>query len=276
MRTTLKSYSRVIFPILFPAFVSLSLGCGGAESDPSSGQVGRTASAIYGGETLLRGIFFGTGEIAEKLPEMWKAPEQTQQGVLTPEQTASRLEAAAKQLRASGYDGQASKLVTLADQVRSGTLSPSDVARLSDSKYSVANRASPEAIATHDRIVSAIKTMDPGFLNRFAVEIQSGDQVRVAAAIREGSRILMNASNLSPAGGTKRPTAICQDCPGGGPGGGGGGDPSFIVGPIATLVAVFAIAVLVVVAFWGEAPDDPNNQLERDLWIDAITHRFAA
>jgi hypothetical protein len=293
MRTAIRKYSCVMMPLLLPAFISMSIGCGSPGTHPSAGQTGTSSSAgpaatqvqtIYDGESLFRGIFFGTGEVAQKLPEIWQSQEQAKLAVLTPEQTAARLEAGGTQLRALGYPEQAERLALLASQVRNGALSPRDIARVADSKFSVGDRAAPEAAATYDNVVAYIKSLDSGFFHRFAAEIQSGNQLRVANAIREASKLLVESTNLGvdPTKLAKGEQSVgCPTCDPpcggggmGGIGGGGGGDGDFIAAPIATLVAVFAIAVVVVVAFWAQPPDETKDALQHDLWIDAITHRF--
>ena len=234
-------------PLLLPAFTSLSIGCGSAgtngstdrtRTDPSAEQPGTGAQTLYDGESLFRGIFFGTGEVAEKLPEIWRSQEQAKLAVLTPEQTAARLEAGGSQLRALGYAEQADRLGLLASQVRNGALSPKDIARVADGKFSVADRTAPEAVATYDSAVASIKGLDSGFFNRFAAEIQSGNQVRVANAIREASKLLLESTNLGvdPTKLAKGEQSVgCPTCDppcgGGGQGGigggGGGGDGDF-------------------------------------------------
>jgi SdpC family antimicrobial peptide len=89
----------------------------------------RNAGTPYDGETLFRGLFFGSGPVAAKIPTVGKVAPYF----------------------------------------------PSDYRNL------------------ENQIIKNIQGKDPGFFDRFAKEIQSGDRVRIAAAIKSANQVNRDA-----------------------------------------------------------------------------------
>jgi SdpC family antimicrobial peptide len=97
-------------------------GCG-ASASPGGDETVSTASSAYTSDALVRGILFGEGEVAGRLPELWTS-----------------------------------------DEIAAASVS--------------------EKHAAHDALLASIAKSDPGFHATFATEMQSGDPVRVEAALK--------------------------------------------------------------------------------------------
>jgi hypothetical protein len=70
-------HTHILFGLLVGLLTPAIIGCG-SSADPG-GRGGAQASAaehpFYSGEDVFRGVMFGTGPVAELLPEIWKRPE---------------------------------------------------------------------------------------------------------------------------------------------------------------------------------------------------------
>jgi SdpC family antimicrobial peptide len=125
----MKASKRYLVSGLSLAIGLISLtGCG-ASAAPGSDETVSTAASAYTSEPLLRGILFGEGEVAARLPELWTSDE-------------------------------------------------------------MAAASTPDKRAAHDAFLLSVAKRDPDFLDTFAVEMQSGDPVRVEAVLKHVDRLL--------------------------------------------------------------------------------------
>jgi SdpC family antimicrobial peptide len=157
--------------------------------------------AVYDGESLLRGLFFGQGPVAQQHPEL----------------ALTRVEGA-------------------------------------------------DAKAMTDRLVADVKRQDPRFPARFAVEVQSGDRVRVRAAVSEAADLLRQAVTRAYGVTPESRAASVQ------------GNATLI----AALIAAAAVVLWVYVAIYvvNDEQDaervpaglDPGaSSLKTEVWVDEVT-----
>lgn len=110
-------------------------------------------SVRFDGETLVRGIFFNRGPVADLLPEVWQAP----------------------QLARYGAQMRTAKAIELQERIL--------LRVINDDAAGVAIKVQP-AYFGEQPLEQAV----PGtFLKRFAADVQSGDRIRMQSAIREAA-----------------------------------------------------------------------------------------
>ncbi len=200
------------------ALVSLA-----ACSSPSTGE---GEKVVYDGKTLVRGIYFAEGPAASVV-ESWHVQHSSASAnarAPSTESTAEGLRRAAARLRTDKMPNAAASLEAMAKDIQ-------------DSAPTTKVRASKEEQReVVEAILDSIGKKDPTFYLRFAHDVQSGNQVRVDKAVREGGfRIVGALASLRPAPTTagSRTLSLQPASTGGGSGGGssgggssGGGDGS--------------------------------------------------
>jgi hypothetical protein len=220
-----------------------SMACSGPSD---TGEPKATVPAHQDGATVFRGVFFGEGPTAQRLPELWgeSAVQQRMAMTKSPEQLALQLETAIARMKA---DGWSEDVVARAEQalesVRSGQSIP-DV--------------QPTDISTfRELMIAQIAAADPAFFDRFGADMQSGDHLRVEHAMTEAEGKVRSTVETFGTGG--EPTA----------------NPSLVwyYGPVLVAVAAVAVAVAVVVVVVDvEGPD--NSRLKHDELIDLYAQRL--
>lgn len=166
---------------------TLALGCSTVDtpspknSDPLQQTQGQALQRLDG-RTVFVGVFFGAGPAADRLAEVWNSPDikllREAQARMSPEEQAAQLEMAAAQFAKQGSANVAKMLMATAGRVRTGTESPGDDAMKRD---------------VRDAIAAYVQSVDATFFLRFGEDMQSGDNVRVDAALVEGTKLLANA-----------------------------------------------------------------------------------
>ncbi|HEY8088866.1 MAG TPA: hypothetical protein VIF09_13495 [Polyangiaceae bacterium] len=180
-----------------------TLGCGanvdrgGGGADPRGVDAPAAAPhASFTGQEIFRGTMFGTGPVAALLPEIWKHPQVTQ-----------AVE------RARGLDYRPTELTQLDKQLDDAAASEPDISPATMTKFrTLMDRAAHEPADRRVRatahvqarmqrlMVAAIEKEDPSFFTRFGVQMQSGNQVRIDAAIHDATRHLVEViTRLTPA-----------------------------------------------------------------------------
>jgi hypothetical protein len=236
-----KSLRSIVVVGMAGIAVSATACSGTADPGPSTTE-GR-ASARFDGETLFRGIFFGKGPVAERLPEYWGAEAVAQRAKITnsPEVAAQKLEAAIAQMKSEGW---APAIISQAEQtlsdIRSGQ--PIPEAELSDTAL------------VQELVMARIAESDPTFFSRFAGDMQSGSHVRVGLAIDEASARFRDGMNRVFASDSHAKIPV--------------------VGPVVVAVALAVVAVAVLVVFVEDQPSSSHSRLQHDVAVDTLTVRL--
>src|SRR4051812_25817614 len=71
MNLVMRGVRRHIAAAMIVPMFALTTACSGAPSQSDGTE--EVAQSKYDGQTLFRGVFFGDGPVAEKLPEIWGA-----------------------------------------------------------------------------------------------------------------------------------------------------------------------------------------------------------
>ena len=205
-------HRHALFGVALGLLSPLVVGCG------SAGQPGETIDSLskvaaphpyFTGEEVFRGTMFGTGPVAELLPEIWKRPELAQ--------------ATARAKSVEFQPSLKAKLDVEMEAVSSSEpdISPATIARFktlmeSVSKAPVDQRAAATAAAQAKMqrlLLRVIHKSDPSFFTRFAAQMQSGNQLRIDAAVHEATKHLVEAiTKLAPSKGTEDGCGACGAC----------------------------------------------------------------
>jgi hypothetical protein len=206
---------------------------GGTSTESTDEAVTRAAPAS--GVDVFKGVIFGSGPVATKL-SMW-SPEMRAQAAATPAPVKiAQLESALTQMRADGWSAEAiahtEKTLNL---LRQGVPLP---------QVDAATRAQKE-----DYVVEQLAKTDPSFLQRFGVEMQSGNPVRVDAAFKEAQSLL---KAMAP-----HRTGVSER------GGDDDGGPVFIY-------------IFVVIVAFIEAVSEPDTRLGNDKLVIQLADELQA
>ena len=149
--------------------------------------VSQTDFRIYTGEDCFRGIFFGTGPVANLLPRLWDDPRFSTMPVQTPQQLRDSALSTADQLDTAGLHTEANQARDVAARLN---VTPANA------DASPHRHMSP---AFESAVIAQIKAASPQYFVTFGADVQSGMQPRVAAAIRDaGARYLAAVDTLVP------------------------------------------------------------------------------
>jgi SdpC family antimicrobial peptide len=245
---------------LLAALMTTQAGCVvSTPSDGSSASTQANVAATPSGEAFFRGIFFGEGAVADRLPEVW-SPAARQSAFATAAQSgetraqlATTLDELSAQLLASGASSSAVALTRAeASSLRAGTgpLSYDATSSTATSPYDAAYRTA---------IVARISAVDPAFLPGFQAALVSGDHVRISAALDQGTARLLDASawltaNALPTGSTNPDPMGNAAC--------------------AVFVIVAVVAVVVAVVLWRPVGSG-EGVLGREMTVNMLAGRFA-
>jgi hypothetical protein len=185
----------VVITALAASVAMSSSFVGGCGSLPDETDEESKTSALAVGqspEEHFRGVFFGTGVVGKALPEVWSPSalnEDTRQ--ISAEATASELEKLAATLPTDG-EGPAARaeILKTVKQLRNGELTTTTLQE--KARAVIASRTSASAVTG---LVRGIAAANPRFLPKFRADVQSGDRVRIAAAVAEGHAALVHAMN---------------------------------------------------------------------------------
>lgn len=163
---------------LVAQMTGLTAGCA-SDLEPGEDPTSALRLGRYDGKTFFNGVLFGIGPIAAMLPEMW-SPEAIRAGLkelasLSPEEIAARVND---------------------ERAQESLASSSDVSKIA---------VPPPPLAIAQLITDQISNADPKFFPRFAIEITSGDHLRVDQALKnamarittaiDGSQLRADSSN---------------------------------------------------------------------------------
>jgi hypothetical protein len=238
--------SRIATGSIGAIIVSTILASVACSGPTDTGEPKATVPARQDGATVFRGIFFGEGPSAQRLPELWGDSVVQQRVAMTksPDQLAHQLETAIARMKA---DGWSENVVSRAEQalelVRSGKSFPD---------------AQPGDIATfRDLMIAQIAASDPTFFDRFGSEMQSGDHLRVERAMTDAEGKVRGAvETLGTSVDSKGETSLV-----------------WYYGPVLVAVAAVAVAVAVVVVVVDvEGPD--NSRLKHDELMSILAERL--
>jgi hypothetical protein len=280
---------------------SLSMACLGAAIAilPGCGSTPResTSSTSQGldGEAIFRGVYFGTGDAADRVPELWndKTRAQLAQARRGKEtwkysrvETATQFDTIADKLRAAGEGELAARVAQAATILRT----------MPDTAPSTER---PTEAVVNDAIVTQIRRTSPNFYTQFAADMQSGNQLRVQVALRAATRAVFDSVAPKPALPKPPPTSLITpkdegDPPpddGSGDYSGYGDDPEALarklpdpkkpwLWAINVVAAVNAVAVLnVAAAFLFIVISVPlaegGDSVDQEANVDLLTKRFA-
>jgi hypothetical protein len=132
----------------------------------------QSSAAIYTGQPLFQGVFFGVGPVAQLVPELYQQTVPTNQLPANVTLIVSNLTAQAGILNSNGYPADATKLLRLAQRMSS-----------------LPTNTPPATLdsSVQSNIMAQIALSDPTFFGRFATNMQSGNEVFVSASVKEGA-----------------------------------------------------------------------------------------
>jgi SdpC family antimicrobial peptide len=242
------NFRTVALRLLAVSALVAAAGCSGSGPADPNGQQAPTAEVGHvDGLTVYRGVFFGEGPIADRLPETWGAEARAQRTAMTesPERAAETLQGAIARMKA---DNWSPALIAQAEQslaeLRSGA--PVPQAQLGQES------------TVKDLVVARIAEDDPTFFGRYAADMQSGNHVRVDNAMQEAT------------GKTKEALKIIV-----GSGGINAVDSKLPVwGPVVVAVAVAIAAVAVLVVFIEDPTEQSGSRLGHAVAIDNLTNHL--
>jgi hypothetical protein len=185
--------ARIIAAVLSSTMFLTATGCssGPTASDAPSSK----AAAPYSGVDTFKGIFFREGPAAEAVAPLGTA--KAQEIPQSTEQQIAQLEHAIAQMKADGWsEALISKAQAALDTLRAG-------GQLQEASVD-------EVTVARDLLVARIAETDPTFFDRFGGDMQSGDHLRVEAAMAEASAHLRAAlSTLGDAHSSYQPANKC-------------------------------------------------------------------
>lgn len=243
------------------AATPMGLGCAVDASSDGESEAASAAALSSDGEAHFKGVLFGTGVVANALPEIWRNTAQLNQAVssLSKDRVAADLEEYANTLHSTSM---ARLIKDKALQIRQGKISEASLQQQARETL-----AKPGARAHVDALIAAVRAKDAAFFDRFKNEMQSGDRVRIQNALTAAQDLL---NNIIPSLGQQP----------GKPGPRNPGDP----GPsedvvVDTDVAIYvevviAVAVAAVVVVVVERPGDLGARLRQETLINTIATRL--
>jgi hypothetical protein len=159
---------------------SMFLSATACSSGPGTPEPTSSTAEKYSGVDTFKGIFFNQGPAAAALAEFRQG--QPSQAPASGEETIAALEHAVVQMKADGWSqALIDKAQAQLDTYRAGGHPP---------------QATPEQTAFAAELVTArIAENDPTFFDRFGAEMQSGDHVRVEAAMADALARIKTASS---------------------------------------------------------------------------------
>jgi SdpC family antimicrobial peptide len=142
-------------------------------------------------------------------------------------------------------------------------------AQLASYQKLAAERGSQEQLATaKQQIIDMLRTQDPTFFNRFGSEMQSGDPIRIQQAITEaGSRLQKQVQSRfsTDASAPVIPVQVAVDAY---------YYYYYYYYAAAAAAVVIVIAAALVVVIDAIDSNNPNSNLERDVYVGQIAQRL--
>jgi hypothetical protein len=167
------------------------------ESQSQSAQAQR-----FDGETLFKGIFFRSGPVAQRMPEIGEVPHLPQLKSQAGRDAISRqLAQLATHVREVGIPNGAGRIDALAKLLSTPGASADQVAgRLEHVANTVRDDGlSFSAALAVNRIIDAIKRDDASFFDRFGQAVQSGRELLIQSALNgAAARFKQAAATLPP------------------------------------------------------------------------------
>jgi hypothetical protein len=170
MRTLNVSRSSAVLSAALASMFTLT-ACASAPDGQASTDEAVTRAAPASGVDVFKGVVFGTGPLAAKL-SMWSPETRAKVAAIPAPVQIAKLENALSTMRSQGWSAEAIAHTeqTLTMLRQGAPLPQADAAR----------RAKQE-----DFVIAHLAKTDPTFFQRFGVEMQSGNPVRVEAAFSE-------------------------------------------------------------------------------------------
>jgi hypothetical protein len=201
----------------------------------------------YSGEDLFRGIFFGKGEVAKVLPEIWGASSVLKSRKQEPAaDTLKRMDAAEKWLRDHGKKTTADRIKARRDTMAAAVGHWPTIA--------------PPTTSQMEATINKIKSKDSAFFTRFATEIQSGNTSRVKATFLDASQLMLaEMPAIAPLDSTNGLVSVKVN--------NAGSVAVWLIVAVAVIVVLFAMEV-------GQPLPD-QNQLATAIAANQFTGRLA-
>ena len=169
--------ARIIAAVLSSTMFLTATGC---SSGPTASDPPLSKAPPYSGVDTFKGIFFREGPAAEAVAPLWTA--KAQETPQSTKQQIAQLEHAIAQMKQEGWsEALISKAQAALDTLRAG-------GQLQEASVD-------EVTVARDLLVARIAETDPTFFDRFGGDMQSGDHLRVEAAMAEASAQLRAALN---------------------------------------------------------------------------------
>jgi hypothetical protein len=192
---TLKTFERPIVAAFLAALLTGQVACSGAptggSSDAKQSPAAASTPATYSGEALFRGVMFGDGEVAARLPELWGTAAVSASKELAnsanPAEAAAQLSQMADRMEAEGLAADA--VARIRDRATS-------IRKMSPASFGAAMSASADGdAATRDAVVEYIQTKAPAFFDQFKAAMESGNPVAINRAIDDASKRIVEAGS---------------------------------------------------------------------------------
>jgi hypothetical protein len=175
--------------------LALGLGCGsnggGGNLHNGEGATGDLhAERLYTGEEILRGVLFGAGPVTKLVPEIWESAE------LKALQEKAKSNASRTELR-SMIDTEFAALPEREPELDAKTIAAAKTMLERVQALTPSQRGTPSLAAQAKMqrlLIGLIRNADPTFFPRFGNEMQSGNPLRVDAAMHEATQRLLAAS----------------------------------------------------------------------------------
>jgi hypothetical protein len=207
----------------------------------------------YSGEELFLGIFFGQGEVAERLPEIWEDPPNPHWDAalahVDPETVLAALDKELADAQAAGAKDKVQVLEAVKARVKERGLLPE----------------SATTPVGFEVLLETMQRRDKAFFGRFAREIQSGEHLRIREALL-AARALLTEVWLDKGLGLLGDLRLQPD--------------SFIIQwtAIHTRTAIYTRTAIWKNRFifgWFAASDAFEDALSEEILVNAIAAKFA-
>jgi SdpC family antimicrobial peptide len=236
--------------------------------DSSQSDESEVSASSPTGEDLFRGILFGEGNVAAKLPELWASTSVRDSIQLSETKGTTRGEAAQQIESLADYMTQLGLPAAQVQDVRDKAATLLAGGPASEQISASVLPSSQQMAAARDTIVKSIGTSDPTFFANFRKAIQSGNPVEISAMLDQcGAKIAAATSSFRTPGsasafgtGTDTDSNVAV---------------AVVVAVAVAVVVAVAVALVVAVVVGPVAVKRFAGTLPREQLVSTLASRFA-
>ena len=238
--------------------------------EPENENVDPASEAVttLDGETVFRGIFFGNGPAAKRLPEIWGIVPLAGLLSQTPAALAAELDLAVSTMKGLASKAVTDRLSKMAADLRARPAEAAAVmaANRTALQWMLASGQMPSTVQVDDT-VRLLKKNDPAYFTNFGKVIRSNDKSLIDARLREIAKqisLLPVPGWVDPAPWVGTDTYTAQDY--------------YVAAYVAAVAVIVAVVVAVVPLAVPPAGSfgDVAGGLQRDVVVGLIASRFKA